>query len=116
MSDERLHIGGYHGTDDRSAAQIAESGFNPANGDVFFAPLDNLIFAQNHGARRASDRGDTTYTVVQGIFPGRKLEFGLGGDQLKVPADQASRIGVVALHQFDLQGRRIPPPTTREVL
>jgi len=106
-SDQEFHIGGYHGTDRYSAEQIIAAGFQETNGDVFLAPLDNLRFAQTHGERRARDRSKGEYAVVQAMFPGKKLEFGLGGDQIRIPASEVGRITVVGLMVFDVEQSRL---------
>ena len=115
-SVRNIHIGGYHGTDFRSAERIAEEGFRDGNGDVFLAPLDNLSFAQTHGARRAREVGDQYYGVVQAMFPGKKLEFGLGGEQIRIPTDEVGRIIVVGLRVYDLEQSKLMLMKNREEL
>lgn len=98
-----IHNGGYHGTDIRSAERIIEEGFRAENGDIFFAPLNNLWFAQTHGIRRARNAGDRHYGVVQAMFPGKKLEFGMGGDQIRIPTEELGRITIVGLRVYSLE-------------
>lgn len=105
--DQEIHIGGYHGTDLSSAERIATEGFQETNGDVFFAPLDNLSFAQSHGQRRAEDLGDAEYGVLQAMFLGKQLELGMGGDQIKIPACEVNRITIVALRAYSLKQARL---------
>lgn len=104
---DRLHMGGYHGTDVQSAERIVEVGFQRNGGDVYFAPLDNIYFAQTHGERRARDRGESQYAIIQAMFPGKKLEFGMGGDQIRVPVAEIGRISVVGLRIYDLEQARL---------
>jgi hypothetical protein len=101
-SDERIHIGGYHGTDMASAEHIAAEGFQESNGDVFFAPLNNLSFAQQHGERRARDRGDSEYGVIQATFPGKRLELGMASDQIQIPPSEIGRIAIIALWVYSV--------------
>ena len=109
-------MGGYHGTDVASAEQIIQHGFRVDSDAVFFAPLDNLKFAQTHGERRARDRGDTSYAVIQAIFPGKMLEFGLKGDQVKIPLAEIGTISIIGLQIYDFEQARLILRKTRDEL
>lgn len=109
-------MGGYHGTDLRSAERIAVEGFLEINGDIFFAPLDNLTFAQSHGERRAREIGDAEYGVVQAMFPAKRLELGMHGDQIQIPASEIGRITVVALRIYSTEQARLILTKTRDQL
>ncbi len=113
VSSDELHNGGYHGIDLYNAERIAEEGFLETNGDVFFAPLDNLHFAQINGERRAREKGNKEYGIVQAMFPGNQLEFGLGGDQIRIPVDEIGRITIVGLQVYDLEQARLILRLTR---
>ena len=99
---DKFHFAGYHGTSVGNARQIEQDGFTDTNGDVFFAPMDNLYFAMQHGRRRASEYGDPQFAVVQATFPARKLEFGLQGDQIRIPREEVGAIVVRAVHYHDI--------------
>jgi hypothetical protein len=115
-TEQNIQFGGYHGTDLSSADSIAAEGFRVDYGDVFFAPLDDLDFAQRHGAQRARFNGDRYYSVVQATFPAKRLEFGLGGDQIRVPVDEIGRIAVVSLRVYDLEQSKLILLKNREEL
>ena len=105
FDEQKFHFAGFHGTSVANAKRIEEAGFTDTNGDVFFAPMDNMGFAMTHGRRRATEYGDAQYAVVTATFPARGLEFGLGGDQIRVPREQIGSIAVQAVAYFDV----LPP-------
>lgn len=102
MFTDKLHIGGYHGTSIGAARSIEREGFKAAGyGEVYFAPIDDIFFAQCHGQRQAAELGDQTYGIVQANFPGSKLELGLEGDQIVIRGEDIGKIAVVAVLEFD---------------
>lgn len=74
--------------------------------------MDNLFFAMRHGQHRAEEGGDTQFGVVQASFPPRKLEFGMGGDQINIPAAQVGEITVRTVLVFDTHPNGLLAPQT----
>lgn len=108
---------GYHGTSFDRAELIAEEGFNDdGKNPVCFAPMNDLGFAQRHGRERARQYGDTKYGVVMASFPPQELIFGMGGDQIDVPAAQVGRISVVRTLMYEMlpDGREVQIPQITE--
>ena len=101
---EDLHFWGYHGTSIENARRILDMGFSFYNDDVFFAPSDNLSFAKSHGKRRAVEHADSSFGVVQALFPGHELELGLDGDQIHIPREEVERIKVIGFMAYNLSG------------
>ena len=112
MAFEDLHFAGYHGTSISNAKVIEEKGFQTSGSPICFAPMDNLFFALNHGQRRSQENGDSQYGVVQASFPAQRLEFGLGGDQINVPASLVGEITVRAVLVFDALPSGLLAPRT----
>ena len=98
---DSLHISGYHGTDITSAIKIVKEGFRGDTGDVYFAPLNNIGLAESHAILRAHNGSDDTYAVLQGSFPGKKTEFGLRGDHIRIPSFEVGRVTVVGMRIYN---------------
>ena len=108
----KLQFAGYHGTSIGNARVIEQNGFRGDSGPICFAPLDNLGFAQVHGRRRAEELGDSEYGIVMASFPSRKLEFGMGGDQINVPAAEVGSIVVRNVLVFQTRPSGLMAPRT----
>lgn len=114
MSD--ILFAGYHGTSISNARSIERDDFQNNGNPIYFALMDNLNFAMQHGQRRAGEYNDSQYGVVLANFPPQELKLGLQGDQLEVPPEDIGRIIVrnVLVFETHPSGLQIPTPSAIE--